>query len=254
MGEKSRMNKVLFFTDVTRLFKALEFFDISSYSEQTVPVKLHMGETGNKFFPKPDLARQVVDSLKKVHAKPFLFDTTVAYSGARQSKTGYLKLAASHGFTIENVGCSVVIDDSGVPTSVEGRLFDVAEHLAQATHIFALTHVKGHIQSGMGGAIKNFGMGGVTKETKVRIHRGSRPLYRKDACTFCGVCAEVCPFDAIHVENEKWDYDNQACFGCGVCVESCNSKALVNKEADLQYLLACSAKAVVQNKKWTIPQ
>ncbi len=242
------MSKVLFFTDITRLFEALESFDVHSYSEKTVPVKLHMGEKGNKFFPQPDLAKCVVDSLKEVHAKPFLFDTTVAYSGDRHTKAGYLKLAATHGFTLKNIGCPVIIDDTGVPTSVEGRSYDVAEHLKQATHVFALTHVKGHIQSGMGGAIKNFGMGGVTKETKVNIHHGSRPLYQKDACTFCGVCAEVCPFEAIDVKKEKWNCDTEACFGCGVCVESCTSKALQNKDADMQYLLACSAKACVDGK------
>jgi uncharacterized protein len=100
----------------------------------------------------------------------------------------------------------------------------------------------------MGGAIKNFGMGGVTKETKIKIHQGSRPVYKKDACTFCGVCAEVCPFDALEVKKDTWRYKEQACFGCGICVDACKSKSLQNKDADMQYLLACSAKACVLDK------
>jgi len=242
------MNKIVFFTDLTQLSQALDFFKMSSFAQKIVPVKLHMGEPGNKYFPQPALARPVVEELKKVHAKPFLFDTTVAYSGARHTKARYLKTAAAHGFTVENVGCPVVIDDTGVPSSVDGRSYEVAAHLKSATHIFALSHVKGHIQSGMGGAIKNFGMGGVTKETKLQIHQGSRPVHQRDACTYCGICAEVCPFDAIQTKNGIWEYDKEECFGCGVCVDACKNNALRFKDADMQYLLACSAKACVQGK------
>jgi uncharacterized protein len=249
MGEKSRMTKVAFFTDSTLLSQALEYFDLKNFTGKKVPVKLHMGETGNKYFLKPDLASQVVHELQKEHAEPFLFDTTVAYHGARHSTTGYQKLAATHGFTQEMVGCDVVIDDTGIPTIVEGRSFEVATHLKAASYIFALSHVKGHIQSGMGGAIKNFGMGGVTKETKIKIHQGSKPVYQKDACTLCGVCAEVCPFDAITIKNDSWKYNERVCFGCGVCVDVCKNKALRNKDANMQFLLACSAKACVQGKQ-----
>jgi uncharacterized Fe-S center protein len=242
------MTKVVFFTDVKQLHDALALFPLKSYAGKKVPLKLHMGEKGNPYFVKPELVKLLVDELKKVHADPFLFDTTVAYRGSRHTKTEYQKLANLHGFTMKNVDCDVVIDDSGVPTVIEGRTFDVADHLKEATHIFALSHVKGHIQSGMGGAIKNFGMGGVTKETKIKIHDGSSPVYQKDACTYCGVCAEVCPFQVIKVTQDSWEYNEQGCFGCGACVDICKNKALVNQDADIQFLLACSAKACVQDK------
>ena len=242
------MNKVVFFTDLKDLHNAVVQFPLHGFTGKKVPLKLHMGENKNPYFVKPELVKLAVDELKKVHADPFLFDTTVAYHGARYTKTKYLTLANLHGFTMKNVGCDVVIDDSGVSTVVEGRTFEVADHLKDATHIFALSHVKGHIQSGMGGAIKNFGMGGVTKETKIRIHDSSYPVYQKYACTYCGVCAEVCPFHAIKVNEESKDYNEKACFGCGACVDACPSKALQYQDADLQFLLACSAKACVQGK------
>jgi uncharacterized Fe-S center protein len=242
------MTKVVFLTDIKELHTALSLFSLQSYAGKKVPVKLHMGEKGNPYFVKPELVKHVVDALKKVDANPFLFDTTVSYPGARHTKTEYEKLAKLHGFTLKNIGCDVVIDDSGVLTVVEGRTFEVAEHIKNSTHIFALSHVKGHIQSGMGGAIKNFGMGGVTKETKRKIHSDSYPVYQKDTCTYCGVCAEVCPFHAIRVNEESWEYNKQECFGCSVCVDACPSKALQNQDADLQFLLTCAAKACVQGK------
>ena len=242
------MKKVIFFADLKHLHDALDQSNIKSFAEKTVPVKMHMGELKNKYFIKPDLTKRIVDELKKVNADPYLFDTTVAYPGLRHSKVGYQKLAKLHGFTQKKVGCNVVIDDSGIPIKIENRDYDVAEHLVKSTHIFALTHVKGHVATGMGGAIKNFGMGGITKETKKRMHHGSRPLFQKDACTYCGICAEVCPFDAIKVNKDNWKQKMGSCFGCGVCVDACKSNAIIHKDADFQFVLACAAKACVQNK------
>ncbi|MFW6120488.1 MAG: DUF362 domain-containing protein [Petrotogales bacterium] len=242
------MKKVVFFTNLEKLHDAIENFDIQNFTSKKVPVKLHMGEIRNKYFPKPVFVKIVIDELKKYKVDPYLFDTTVAYPGLRHSKSGYQKLAKIHGFTLKKVGCNVVIDDTGVSTTVENRDYEVAEHLVKSTQILAISHVKGHVATGMGGAIKNFGMGGVTKETKTKMHHGSRPLYQKDACTYCGVCAEVCPFDAIKVEEGTWKQHMRSCFGCGVCVDACTSDALTYKDADFQYLLACAAKACLQDK------
>jgi uncharacterized Fe-S center protein len=248
MGEKSWMRKVVFFTDLTKLDYALDNFNINSFAEKKVPVKLHMGEIKNKHFSKPDFVKKVIASIQKVKADPYLFDTTVAYPGLRHYVSGYQKVASIHGFSMKKIGCDVIIDDSGIVKNVENRDFEVAWHLANSTHVFAISHVKGHVATGMGGAIKNFGMGGITKETKRKLHHGSRPVYKKDMCTFCGVCAEVCPFDAIKIKGEKWKQSKRSCFGCGVCVENCDKDAMDYEDADIQFLLACAAKACVQDK------
>ena len=108
--------------------------------------------------------------------------------------------------------------------------------------------MKGHIAKGFGGAIKNFGMGGVTKENKKSIHQSARPVYQKDKCTYCGVCAEVCPFEAITVTDKKWKLSKRKCFGCGVCVENCNAGGIKNEDNDFPYLLSCAAMACVKDK------
>jgi len=248
MGEESWMSKVIFFTDENKLHPALEQFDIKSFSGKQVPVKLHMGEMKNKYFLKPTFVKLVIDELKKAKADPYLFDTTVAYPGLRSVRSGYGKVAKMHGFTLERVGCEVIIDNEGVSVEIDNRNYKVAKYLFESTHIFSITHVKGHIATGMGGAIKNFGMGGVTKETKRRMHHGSRPVYQKDKCNYCGVCAELCPFKAINIVANKWRQNMLSCFGCGVCVDACKNHALIHKAADLQYVLACAAKACVQDK------
>ncbi len=46
-----------------------------------------------------------------------------------------------------------------------------------------------------------------------------------DACTGCGRCAKVCPFDAVHMDG-KAQIDWVRCMGCGVCVDKCPAGAL----------------------------
>lgn len=248
MGEKNRMKKVVFFTDEKKIKDALEIFNIRSFSGEKVPFKLHMGEKGNKYFSRPDFVKKVIKSLQSYDIKPFLFDTTVAYQGERHTVEGYLKLAVENGFSIDKIGCNVVIDDKGITYKIEGREYKVSEHIYNSKFLFSFTHVKGHVATGMGGAIKNFGMGGVTKETKIRMHHGSRPIFTKDKCTYCGICAEVCPFGAIKIVNNSWIHNMNSCFGCGVCVENCESTGLSHKDLEIQYALACAAKACVQDK------
>jgi uncharacterized Fe-S center protein len=246
VGEKNRMNKVVHFTDSTKIREALEKFNIESFSGKKVLFKLHMGEIGNRYYSKPDIIKPFIEELKKSKIEPFLYDTTVAYPGLRHTKFGYGKLAKMHGY--RKLGCDIVIDDEGVDVKVEGRNYEVGETLHNISDIIAFSHVKGHIATGMGGAIKNFGMGGVTKENKRVIHHASRPIYQKDACTFCGACAEICAFDAIKVNENKWSFSKRKCFGCGACVENCEYNALTNEDKNFQYLLSCAAKACVQDK------
>ncbi|HUV51521.1 MAG TPA: DUF362 domain-containing protein, partial [Dehalococcoidia bacterium] len=115
-------------------------------------------------------------------------------------------------------------------------------------HLLVMSHVKGHIQAGFGGAIKNLGMGGVTKGMKRIIHRMSIPRFLAEKCDLCGSCAEVCPCHAITVDLD-WRYDSLACEGCGKCVSLCPRGALSYDVMDFQQGLALAAKACIRGKK-----
>jgi len=47
-----------------------------------------------------------------------------------------------------------------------------------------------------------------------------------DKCTNCGDCVDICPFDAITIQNGKYHYDKEKCMGCELCVEKCSNNAL----------------------------
>jgi ferredoxin len=47
----------------------------------------------------------------------------------------------------------------------------------------------------------------------------------EEACTGCGACAEVCPAEAITV-NDVAKVDPELCTECGACTEECPVEAI----------------------------
>jgi heterodisulfide reductase subunit A len=52
----------------------------------------------------------------------------------------------------------------------------------------------------------------------------------KNLCTWCGACAEACPFDAIKKAEDVIKsiavINNSVCKGCGMCLPVCPSDAI----------------------------
>ena len=46
-----------------------------------------------------------------------------------------------------------------------------------------------------------------------------------DKCKGTGTCAEVCPVEAITVE-DKAKIDEETCVDCGTCIDECPEKAI----------------------------
>ncbi len=58
--------------------------------------------------------------------------------------------------------------------------------------------------------------------------------YRIHLCDQCGECAEVCPVEAITLENGVWLIDEDVCIACHECVEACPKDVMIiNPETDI---------------------
>lgn len=47
-----------------------------------------------------------------------------------------------------------------------------------------------------------------------------------EKCTGCGLCVDVCPVEAIDLDDDKARVDVEKCVDCGRCVDECPNKAI----------------------------
>ncbi len=199
-----------------------------------VGIKLHWGEQGNRSFLSPDYARVIVSWLKDGGLKPFVFDTTVLYSGGRRNAEKALATAAEHGFTERSLGCPVVVADGpdgrdtvDIPGFKHFDRVEVASVFGRADGFVIFSHFKGHLAAGFGGAIKNISMGFASRAQKQRMHADVHPVLLREKCTRCGGCVEVCPAAAARFEPDGYPaYDDALCVGCAQCIACCPEVAL----------------------------
>jgi len=261
------MSQVLFFdysneinalAGLRRLISKSQLRDMIP-KEKSVAIKLHMGELGNIRYLRPPFARQVVDIVKAEKGKPFLFDTVAAYPGERRTKAKYLRTAAKNGFVRSSVNAPIAIagdkdemQSIRIETLVDGcRLRDVTvpSVLLQSSFLVVLSHVKGHELTGMGGAVKNMGMGCVSTKTKQAQHHVNMPVWDDNSdCDGCGKCVDACPAHAIKLVDGAPVREAVECTACGTCHFVCPSHCWAWPEGskeELQINLAHAASGVM---------
>ena len=59
-------------------------------------------------------------------------------------------------------------------------------------------------------------------------------------CIGCGACANVCPKNAIRMENEIAIVDSSLCIGCGMCEKTCPKNVIHMVPAQQKVIDACS--------------
>ncbi|UCE09252.1 MAG: DUF362 domain-containing protein [Candidatus Thorarchaeota archaeon] len=204
-----------------------------------VQVKTHFGNWGNTNYIRPAYVRKLVDLVKDAGGIPFVTETCgLGYGaggryGGRTTAIEYLTMAAHHGFTEASMGAPLMMADGYWGTdvrtvSIEGGDFVETVHVASAVLdsdiVIMLTHAKGHGLGGLGGTLKNLGIGLVGKRSKSKMHFGGDFTINEEKCLGpeCGKCMPVCPVNCISM-NDKAVIDNDSCMGCSHCRSICQS-------------------------------
>ncbi|MBN2415178.1 DUF362 domain-containing protein [bacterium] len=245
---------------VAKLVKAAGMENCIGANDLTA-IKIHFGEDKNTTHIQAEWTRPVVEAVKEAGASPFLTDTCVLYKSRRDNAVEHLRLAADHGFVPEVTGAPVVIADGLVgdderEVAISGRIFDtvsLAKTVLQANSLVVMSHVTGHLGTGMGAALKNLGMGCASRKGKLRQHSISKPVIKAKFCTGCGECIKWCPADAITMTDRKAAIARDICIGCGECITVCRFGAVKHDwgidAGELQRRVAEHALGAVSGKK-----
>ena len=232
------------------------------FARKLVAIKMHFGEPGNLAFLRPNYAKAVADVVKELGGVPFLTDCNTLYPGRRKNALEHLDAAYENGFTPLSTGCQVIIgdglrgnDDVEVPVAGAEHITTakIGKAIMEADVIISLSHFKGHEQTGMGGAIKNLGMGCGSRRGKMEQHAAGKPNVKGSRCVGCRKCLTQCAHDSISFNGERKASINwNKCLGCGRCIAVCNTDAIRAGNDCAMEELSCRmaeyAKAVVDGR------
>jgi uncharacterized Fe-S center protein len=198
-------------------------------------IKIHFGEPGNLAYLRPNFSKVIVDLIKSYGGRPFLTDCNTLYVGQRKNALDHLDAAYTNGYSPFSTNCHVIIADGlkgtdesivDVPDGTYVKHAKIGRALMDADIIISLNHFKGHELTGMGGAIKNIGMGGGSRAGKMEMHSAGKPDIDKDACISCGACFKICAYGAPQIQKGKSYIDHNKCVGCGRCIGVCPKDAI----------------------------
>jgi uncharacterized Fe-S center protein len=197
--------------------------------EKKVPLKVHFGEKGNTSFIKPENYTGIIRFLQELEIESCFMETSSIYGGQRHNRELHTKIALEHGFNqlpivIADGECGeafaeVEINQKNFRTCKIGKAF------LDYDQIIVLTHFKGHMLAGFGGAIKQLSMGHAAKGGKLAMHMGVKPHIINRKCRKCKLCQTRCNENAVTIGKKSF-IDHAKCVGCGACSSICPYKAV----------------------------
>jgi len=216
-----------------RVFLRLGFHELLE-KEDFVALKIHFGEKNNTGYIKPAWLRGVIGEIRKKTPRAYLTDSNTLYVGHRSNSVDHIRLAWSHGFTPDVVDIPVIIADGLIgrdkheSPGTHGRIeaAKIAGAFLNTDAFLGLTHVTGHVQTGIGAALKNLGMGCASRAGKLDQHSVAHPRVTPKACRNCGLCFDYCSAGAIVQAEGHVLIDDKKCTGCGECLVVCKFGAV----------------------------
>lgn len=175
--DSSDAPKVYMTTDITPESLVKVYNKLGFNAEGKVAVKMSTGEPPNSNYLRPELIKDLVQSVDGT-----IVECNTAYGGSRSSTAMHKQVARDHGFY--DIADVDIMDEDGdmtinVPapkTGASSRITTnrVGSHLQNYDSLISLAHFKGHAMAGFGGAIKNMSIGIGSTAGKCLIHTSGR--------------------------------------------------------------------------------
>lgn len=218
---------------VEKLYLSLGL-DAQIEQDAFVALKIHFGEKGNTGYIRPVWLEKMLYRLRQKTNRAYFTDTNTLYVGMRSNAIDYTRLAGDHGFLLEKTGIPVHIadgligeDDEAVAVNLQRvKSAKIAAGVLHADFLICLSHLTGHVQTGVGAAIKNLGMGCASRAGKLEQHAEVNPRISPKSCRNCGICLDYCPAGAIIQKDGSAVILDDKCIGCGECLVVCKVGAV----------------------------
>ena len=162
------MSKVFFTKDISQagLMKAYAALGVTLPGK--IAVKLSSGEPGGHNYLQPTLIEPLVTLVEGT-----IVECNTAYEGKRSTSESHWEALRDHGFKAI-APCDVMDEDGELALPVKNgcQLTEnfVGSHLKNYDSMLVLSHFKGHVMGGFGGALKNISIGVASAHGKAIIH------------------------------------------------------------------------------------
>ena len=137
-----------------------------------IGVKISTGEMGGHNYLHPELIGKLVDDLDGT-----IIECCTAYGGSRQDPKKHWDTIKAHGFT-PRFKVDLMDEEGEIAIPVfKGFHLDkdiVGKDLVNYDSLLILSHFKGHIMGGFGGALKNISIGIASTGGKAYIHSAGK--------------------------------------------------------------------------------
>lgn len=182
-----------------------------------VGVKISTGEPGGHNFLNPKLIAPLVSKIKGT-----IVECNTAYPGRRYHSKDHWVTIKEHGF-LDIAPCDILDEDGEFKLPVKNGLrlpYDiVGDHLKNYDSMLILSHFKGHLMGGFGGALKNISIGFASRNGKAFIHSVGatdnpevmmQNLFDREQDAFIESMADACKAVIEYVKPENMAYINVA--------------------------------------------
>ena len=166
-------SKVYFTKEITSESLVKIYGSLNHELKGKVAVKISTGEPGGHNFLNPNLIKDLVSKLNGT-----IVECCTAYAGKRMNPIDHWKVIKEHGF-YDIAPCDIIDEDGEIDIPINGGkhlngINYVGSHINNYDSMLMLSHFKGHIMGGFGGALKNMSIGVASKNGKAWIHSAGK--------------------------------------------------------------------------------
>lgn len=173
--------KVYFTKEITSESLVKIYESLNHELKGKVAVKISTGEPGGHNFLNSNLIKDLVSKLNGT-----IVECCTAYAGKRMNPREHWKVIKDHGF-YDIAPCDIMDEDGDIEIPINGGkhlngINYVGSHIENYDSMLMLSHFKGHIISGFGGALKNMSIGVASKNGKAWIHSAGKTTVLDECC------------------------------------------------------------------------